>query len=79
MTFAGAGPAAAQTTAFGDTLFSFNAGLLTPTPDRALSGVAFAEGHVWVTGFNPPVYDHRLYKISADGSDLVSSTSLATG
>ena len=78
-TFAGAGSAAAQTTALGDTLFSFNAGQVTPTQDTGLTGIEFAEGHFWITGFNPPVYDHRLYKISADGSEVVQSTSLATG
>ena len=71
-------PALAQSS-FGDTLFSFNAGQLTPSPDRALVGVEFAGGHFWVTGVNPPLYDHRLYKISADGSTLVSYTSLGSG
>ncbi len=66
-------------TTFGDSLFSFNAGQLTPTPDRTLYGITFAEGHFWVTGFNAPIYDHRLYKISADGSTLLNSTSLGSG
>ncbi|MBD3221292.1 hypothetical protein GF314_08605 [bacterium] len=71
-------PVAAQT-AFGDTLFSFNAGQLTPTPDRGLNGVAVAEDHIWVTGFNAPTYDHQLYRFALDGSELVGSTSLGSG
>jgi hypothetical protein len=71
-------PAAAQT-APGDTLFSFNAGQLAPGGDTGLRGVVFAEGHFWVTSFNPPTYDHRLYKIAPDGSAIVQSTSLGTG
>ena len=66
-------------TQFGDTLFSFNAGQLTPTEDRTLFGVEFAEGYYWVTGMNPPYYDHRLYKINPDDNSLVSFTSLGTG
>jgi hypothetical protein len=66
-------------TEFGDTLFSFNAGSLTPTQDYTLLGVEFAEDHFWVTGMNAPYYNHRLYKISADGSTLVSYTSLGSG
>jgi len=75
-----AAPGAADAqTAFGDTLFSFNAGQITPTQDTGLTGLAFADDHYWVTSFNPPTYDHRLYKIAADGSAVVSSTSLGTG
>lgn len=56
----------------GDTLMTFNAGILTPTPDRALMGVEFAEGYFWVTGADPDdTYQHKLYKISADGQTLV--------
>lgn len=66
-------------TEFGDTLSSFNAGQLTPTQDRTLFGVEFAQGYYWITGMNPPYYDHRLYKISPDGNTLVSFTSLGTG
>ena len=40
-------------TEFGDTLFSFNAGSLTPTQDFTLFGVEFAEDHFWVTGMKP--------------------------
>ncbi len=69
-------PAAAQT-AFGDTLASFNAGVLTD--DTGLSGITQAEGHLWLTGWNPPAYDHRLYKLAPDGSEVVQSTSLGTG
>ncbi len=56
----------------GDTLMTFNAGILTPTPDRTLMGVEFAEGYFWVTGADPDdTYQHKLYKISADGQTLV--------
>lgn len=56
----------------GDTLGSFNAGALTPTPDRALFGIVFAEGHYWVSGADPGSgWQRKLYKISADGQDLV--------
>jgi hypothetical protein len=71
-----AAPAVAQT-AFGDTLSSFSAGLLTG--DDALSGIEYFDGHYWVLGLNRPYYDHRLYKITPDGDEVVSSTSLATG
>jgi hypothetical protein len=66
-------------TQFGDTLFSFNAGSLTPTQDYTLLGVEFAEDHFWITGMNAPYYNHRLYKISADGNTLVDYTSLGSG
>ncbi|MCB0277513.1 MAG: T9SS type A sorting domain-containing protein [Calditrichaeota bacterium] len=68
----------AQTT-FGDTLYSFNAGALTPTRDQTLLGLTFAQGYFWVTGMNAPQYDHRLYKIHPNGDSLVSYTSLGTG
>lgn len=56
----------------GDTLLTFNAGILTPTPDRTLMGVEFAEGYFWLTGADPDdTYQHKLYKISADGQTLV--------
>lgn len=61
-----------QESSLGDTLDAFNAGFLTPTPDRGLAGVEFAENHFWVTGFDPDdLYQHKLYKISADGQTLV--------
>ena len=74
----GVGIASAQT-AVGDTLFTFNAGQITPTQDTGLSGIVFADGHHWVTSFNPPTYDHQLYKIAPDGSEVVESYSLGTG
>lgn len=61
-----------QNSNLGDTLGAFNAGILTPTPDRGLAGVEFAEGYFWITGFDPDdSYQHKLYKISADGQTLV--------
>ena len=63
---------AAQTSTLGDTLGSFNAGILTPTPDRVLHGIEFADGYFWATGFDPDdQYNHKLYKFSADGQSLV--------
>jgi hypothetical protein len=64
---------------FGDSLYSFNAGVLTPSPDRNLAGIEFAEGYFWITGFDPPSYDHKLYKVSADGSTLVDVYPQGTG
>ncbi len=62
----------AQAQTIGDTLFSFNAGALTPTPDRGLAGIVFAEDHFWITGFDPDDnYRHKLYKVSSDGNTLV--------
>jgi len=56
----------------GDTLGSFNAGILTPTPDRALFGIVYAEGHYWISGADPGAgWQRKLYKISADGQNLV--------
>jgi hypothetical protein len=66
-------------TQFGDTLFSFNAGTLTPTQDRNLKALEFALDHYWIIGMNPPFYDHRLYKIRPEDNTLVSFTSLGTG
>ena len=57
---------------FGKEISSFNAGILTPTPDRVLFGVEYADGHIWVNGFDPDVSaSHKLYKFSADGLQLV--------
>ena len=43
-----------------ETLLSFNAGALTPTPDRGLAGIVFAEDHFWITGFDPDDnYSHK--------------------
>jgi hypothetical protein len=62
----------AGVTGFGDTLGAFNAGILTPTPDRVLRGIEFAEGYFWATGSDPDdLWQHKLYKFSADGQTLV--------
>jgi hypothetical protein len=59
-------------TSLGDTLGAFNAGILTPTPDRVLRGIEFAEGYFWATGSDPDdLWQHKLYKFSADGQTLV--------
>lgn len=56
----------------GDTLGAFNAGILTPTPDRALQGIVFAQGHYWITGADPGSnWQRKLYKLSADGQNLI--------
>jgi hypothetical protein len=61
-----------QQSSLGDTLGAFNAGILTPTPDRNLHGVAFAEGHYWISGSDPDdSWQHKLYKITPDGQTLV--------
>jgi len=69
----------AQQTSLGDTLGAFNAGILTPTPDRSLLGIEFAEGHYWITGSDPgAAYQRKLYKISADGQNLVQYWTYST-
>lgn len=66
------GAIAQQTSSLGDTLGAFNAGVVTPTPDRALHGIEFAEGYYWITGNDPDAgWQRKLYKISADGQTLV--------
>jgi hypothetical protein len=61
---------------FGDTLKTFDIGSLTPTPDRTIRGIEYAEGHFWATGFDPDDYwQHKLYKISSDGNTLVEAYS----
>jgi hypothetical protein len=63
---------AQQTSSLGDTLGAFNAGVVTPTPDRALRGIEFADGHYWITGNDPDAgWQRKLYKFSADGQTLV--------
>ena len=64
--------ATSQESSLGDTLDSFNAGVITPTPDRMLQGVEFAQDHFWVTGSDPDDgFNQKLYKISQDGQTLV--------
>ncbi len=64
----------AQESSLGDTLMSFNAGTLTPTPDRALFGIEYVEGNLWMTGADPDdLWQHKLYKFSADGQTLVET------
>lgn len=63
----------AQQSSLGDTLGAFNAGILTPTPDRGLSGLAFIDGHYYLSGFDPDGgYVSKIYKISGDGQQLIS-------
>lgn len=63
-----------QETSLGDTLFSFNAGVLTPTPDRVLFGVEYLDGYLWMTGADPDdLWQHKLYKFTADGQTLVET------
>ncbi len=65
-------PAFSRQSNLGDTLGAFNAGILTPTPDRALLGIEFADGHFWISGADPASgWQRKLYKISADGQNLV--------
>ena len=62
--------------AIGDTLFAFDVGSLTPTPDRHIVGIQYAGGYLWATGFDPDDYwQHKLYKIESDGSALVATFS----
>jgi hypothetical protein len=65
------------TTAIGDTLGAFNAGILTPLLDQSLGGLIFAEGHYWITGSNAQAgWQRMLYKISADGQTLLDHWTL---
>lgn len=61
-----------QESSLGDTISSFNAGVLTPTPDRILQGVEYAQRHFWVTGSDPDDnFNQKLYKFSRDEQNLV--------
>jgi len=58
---------------FGNVISSFNAGAETPTLDWVLFGAEYADGHIWVNGFNPGnSYQYQLYKFTTDGT-LVDS------
>ena len=57
---------------FGELTHSADLGSLTPTPDRHIVGVQYAGGYLWATGFDPDDYwQHKLYKFSGDGSELI--------
>lgn len=72
--FATAGTNMVQASNVGDTLMWFNAGILTPTPDRVLFGIEYAEGHLWMTGADPDdLWQQKLYKFTADGETLVET------
>ncbi|MBE0660880.1 MAG: T9SS type A sorting domain-containing protein [Bacteroidales bacterium] len=72
-------PVSSQTTSLGDTLGAFNAGILTPTPDRSLRGIEFAESHYWLTGFDPDAgWQRKLYKINAEGDSLIQYWTYST-
>jgi len=61
------------TTAVGDTVGAFNAGNLTPTPDRALLGIVFIDGHYYISGADPDAgWQRKIYQISGDGQELVN-------
>ena len=63
--------AKAQSTSLGDTIFSFNAGVMTPTPDRGLNGIVYADRYFYITGFDPDDnYNHKLYFCSESGRAL---------
>lgn len=56
----------------GDSLYSFDIGSLTPTPDRAIVGLEYADGYLWATGFDPDDnFQHKLYKLTPEGDSLV--------
>ncbi len=57
---------------FGTLLDAVDLGSQTPTPDRHIVGIQYAEGNLWVTGFDPDDYwQHKLYKFNADASELL--------
>lgn len=56
----------------GEFIDAFNAGSLTPSPDRSLHGVEFINNHYWVTGNDIGNDNHtKLYKFNAEGDSLV--------
>lgn len=62
----------AQQPAFGDTVHAFNAGVLTPTPDTGLFGIAYVNGNLWINGWDPQAYyEKKFYKFNVDGSQLL--------
>jgi hypothetical protein len=62
----------AQESLLGDSLMAFNAGILTPTPDRILRGVEFVDGYFYVTGSDPDDnWTQKIYKFSSDGQSLL--------
>lgn len=61
---------------FGELVHTADLGSQTPTPDRSIVGVQYAAGNLWVTGYDPDDYwQHKLYKFSADGSELLETYS----
>ncbi|MCB0805959.1 MAG: T9SS type A sorting domain-containing protein [Bacteroidales bacterium] len=61
---------------FGDLINSVDLGSQTPTPDRSITGIQYANGNLWVTGFDPDDYwQHKLYKFSGDGTELLETFS----
>lgn len=57
---------------FGELIHATDLGSQTPTPDRSIVGVQVAEGHLWVTGFDPDDYwQHKLYKYNLGGTELI--------
>lgn len=61
---------------FGTLTHSVDLGSQTQTPDRNLVGIQYAEGNLWVTGYDPDDYwQHKLYKFNNEGSELLETFS----
>lgn len=61
---------------FGELIDSVDLGIQTPTPDRNLVGIQYAEDFLWVTGYDPDDYwQHKLYKFNSNGSALLETYS----
>lgn len=61
---------------YGTLLNSVDLGSQTATPDRSIVGIQYAEGSLWVTGFDPDDYwQHKLYKFNEDASELLETYS----
>ncbi|MEZ5084136.1 MAG: hypothetical protein R2750_11920 [Bacteroidales bacterium] len=61
---------------FGALIYSVDLGSQTPTPDRTLMGIQYANGHIWATGYDPDDYwQHKLYKFNADATALLETYS----
>lgn len=61
---------------FGALINSIDLGSQTPTPDRSIVGIQAVGDYLFVTGFDPDDYwQHKLYKFTADGNELLETYS----
>ncbi|MEZ5195475.1 MAG: T9SS type A sorting domain-containing protein [Bacteroidales bacterium] len=61
---------------FGELINSVDLGSQTATPDRNIVGIQSVGDYLFVTGFDPDDYwQHKLYKFTSDGSELLDTYS----